>query len=302
MAPQSQCSMPATMDRLNVIHKAIKNCIMSESEFEERLFLKYLRLLGIRRQRPSFEHLREIIKAQVSKIPFENISKLFYKKRLNLKYLIDFELYLDGIEKYRFGGTCYSINFYLNQLLGWLGYDIKLCGADMKNPDVHIVNIVNIENHEFLVDTGYASPFLEPLPLYLLNDYSINKGNDRYILKPKNNNNRSQIELYRNGELIHWYRVNPKARNIGEFRQVIEDSFKESATFMNALLLTRFDYDSFKVIHNMTITESYGDVSKKHSFDSIEQLVSVINESFNIPRAIVLESIDGLQMLKNAWS
>ncbi|MCD4745412.1 MAG: arylamine N-acetyltransferase [Bacteroidales bacterium] len=211
---------------------------MSESEFEERLFLRYLRLLGIQKQRPSFEYLKEIVRIQVSKIPFENISKLFLKKRLNLKHLIDFELYLDGIEKYSFGGTCYSNNFYLNQLLNWLGYDIKLCGADMKNPDVHIVNIVNIENREFLVDTGYAAPFSEPLPLDLLNDYSINMGNYRYILKPQNNNNRPQIELYRNGELIHGYRVNPQARNIGEFRQVIEDSFKESATFMNALLLT----------------------------------------------------------------
>jgi arylamine N-acetyltransferase len=172
----------------------------------------------------------------------------------------------------------------------------------MKNPDVHIVNIVNIDNREFLVDTGYAAPFSEPLPLYLLNDYPINNGNDRYILKPQNNNSRPQIELYRNEELIHGYRVNPNARNIGEFRQVIEDSFKESATFMNALLLSRFSYDNFIVIHNMTITESYGDVLKKNSLDSIEQLVSVINDRFNIPRTIVLESLDGLQMLKNGWS
>jgi len=275
---------------------------MLESKFEEKLFLRYLRLLGIQKQKPNFEYLKEIIRAQVTKIPFENISKLFFKKRLNLKHLIDFELYLDGIEKYRFGGTCYSINFYLNQLLSWLSYDIKLCGADMKNPDVHIVNIVNIENREFLVDTGYAAPFSEPLPLYLLNDYTINNRNDRYILKPQNSNSRPQIELYRNEELIHGYRVNPKARNIGEFRQVIEDSFKESATFMNALLLTRFDYDNFIVIHNMTITESYGDVLKKNSLDSIEQLVSVINDRFNIPRTIVLESLDGFQMLKNGWS
>ncbi len=275
---------------------------MLKSKFEEKLFLRYLRLLGIQKQKPNFEYLKEIVRAQVTKIPFENISKLFFKKRLNLKHLIDFELYLDGIEKYRFGGTCYSINFYLNQLLSWLSYDIKLCGADMKNPDVHIVNIVNIDNREFLVDTGYAAPFSEPLPLYLLNDYPINNGNDRYILKPQNNNSRPQIELYRNEELIHGYRVNPNARNIGEFRQVIEDSFKESATFMNALLLSRFSYDNFIVIHNMTITESYGDVLKKNSLDSIEQLVSVINDRFNIPRTIVLESLDGLQMLKNGWS
>ena len=168
-------------------------------------FFKYLKILWIQKQNPGFEYLKEIVRAQVTKIPFENVSKLFYKKRNNLEQLIDFELYLDGIEKYGFGDTCYSNNFYLNQLLSWLGYNIRLCGADMKNPDVHIVNIVNIENHEFLIDTGYASPFSEPIPLYLSNDYIINTGIDRFIIKPKDNNKQSQIELYRNGKLIHGY-------------------------------------------------------------------------------------------------
>jgi len=275
---------------------------MIESDFEERLFLKYLRLLEIHRQSPSFEYLKEIVRAQVSKIPFENISKLLFKKRLNLKQLIDFELYLDGIEKYKFGGTCYSNNFYFNQLLKWLGFDIKLCGADMKNTDVHLVNIINNDNREFLVDTGYAAPFLEPLPLDLLNDYSINSGNDRYILKPRNNNNRHQIELYRNGELIHGYKVNPRARNINEFRQVIKDSFNESSTFMNSLLITRFDSENFIIIHNMTFIESNKFVSKKNSLSSIDQLASVIDNRFGIPREIVLESIQDLQMKSDGWS
>lgn len=138
---------------------------MKVSAFDDRLFIRYLKILGIQRQKPDFEYLKNIVKAQMLKIPFENISKLFYKKRIDLDQLIDFELYLEGMEKYRFGGTCYSNNFYLNQLLEWLGYNIKLCGADMKNPDVHIVNIVNIENRDFLIDTGYAAPFLEPIPL-----------------------------------------------------------------------------------------------------------------------------------------
>ncbi len=275
---------------------------MFEPEFEEKLFLRHLRLLGIRRQRPGFEYLKEIVRVQASKIPFENISKLFFNKRLNLKHLIDFERYLDGIEKYRFGGTCYANNFYFNQLLNWLGFEIKLCGADMKSPDVHIVNIVTVDNREFLVDTGYAAPFSEPLPLGLSNDYSINMGNDHYVLKPQNNNTRPQIELYRDGALIHGYSVNPRARSIGEFRQIIEDSFKESSTFLNALLLTRFDADNFITIHNMTIIESHGNVSKKNSIDSIDQLTSVIENRFGIPGTIVLESIEGLQMWKDGWN
>lgn len=279
-----------------------KKSRMMEPKFEDRIFYKYLRLLNIGRQEPDFEYIKEIVKAHVSRIPFENISKLLFKKRFNSKHLIDFEAYLEGIERYNFGGTCYSNNFYLNQLLSWLGYDIKLCGADMKSPDVHLVNIVAIENNEFLIDTGYSAPFSEPLPLNSLNEYSIDMGNDHYVLKPQNKNGHPQIELFRNGILKHGYIVNPRSRNIDEFQQVIEDSFEESAVFMNALLLSRFDYPNFITIHNMKIIESCGVVSKEHSLVSIDELTSVIENRFGIPRAIVIESIEGLQMQKDAWN
>lgn len=275
---------------------------MIVSKIEDRLFLKYLRVLGLQRQSPSFEYLKKIISAQISKIPFENISKLLFKKRNNLKHMIDFEEYIEGLEKYGFGGTCYSNNFYLYRLLSWLGYNIRLCGADMKKPDVHLVSIVNIENHEFLIDTGYAAPFLQPIPLDLLNDYIINMGNDRFVIKPKNNKKQTRLELYRNGKLVHGYMVNPKARKIDEFQQVIKDSFKADSVFMNALLLARFHFDGFIVIHNMSIIESFGKVSKKYSIDSIEQLTFIINRYFNIPKKIVTESIDKLPMQKDAWS
>jgi len=172
----------------------------------------------------------------------------------------------------------------------------------MNNPDVHLVSIVNIENREFLIDIGYAAPFSEPIPLDLSNDYIISMGCDRFILKPQNNDKQSHLELYRNGKLIHGYRVNPMERKINEFRQVIKDSFKEGSTFMNTLLLTRFYSRSFIIIHNLSIIESSGKVSKKYSIDSIEQLTLVINKYFNIPKSIVMESIDKLQMQKNAWS
>lgn len=71
---------------------------MLDSKYEDRHFVRYLRLLGIEKQRPNLEYLLKVVKAYVLKIPFENISKLYYHLRINLKKLIDFEQYLDGIE------------------------------------------------------------------------------------------------------------------------------------------------------------------------------------------------------------
>jgi len=151
---------------------------------------------------PSLELLKKIVKAHLIKIPFENISKLYYKQQ-GSNYIPNFSQYLDDIEKYNFGGTCYANNYYLYLLLEHLGYDIKLYRADMRNPDVHLISIVKINGSEFIVDEGYAAPFLEPLPRDLLENYAITSGKEKYILKPKNDDSTSHLEQYYMGELKH---------------------------------------------------------------------------------------------------
>ena len=75
----------------------------------EELRAHYLAILGVAPRKPSLEALRELLAAHLTRIPFENISKLYYRKRLGLVNLPPIRLYLDGIDKYHFGGTCYSI-------------------------------------------------------------------------------------------------------------------------------------------------------------------------------------------------
>ena len=80
------------------------------------LFDKYLRLIGVEAAVPSYELLRRIVKAHLIKIPFENISKLLFKKQ-GMNYIPTLQTFLDGIEKHNFGGTCYTNNYYLNKNL-----------------------------------------------------------------------------------------------------------------------------------------------------------------------------------------
>ena len=62
----------------------------------------YLTILGVARREPSLEALRELLAAHLTRIPFENISKLYYRKRLGLVNLPPIQLYLDGIDKIPF--------------------------------------------------------------------------------------------------------------------------------------------------------------------------------------------------------
>ena len=266
------------------------------------LLRRYLAVLGVPQREPSLEALGELVAAHLTRIPFENISKLYNRKHRGLTSLTPIELYLDGIERYHFGGTCYSNNFHFYSLLAALGYDVKLCGADMRTPDVHLTIVVKLEGHEYLVDAGYGAPFLTPMPRDLDTDYVIRLGRERYILQPQDALGRSRLAMHRDGQPLHGYLVKPTPRKIEEFAQVIADSFRPTATFLNALLLTRFYPDRSVVIHNLTLVESQGCESVVHQLGSRDELVARIEEHFGMPRLIVAEAVSELGELEDPWS
>ena len=79
------------------------------------LLERYLRLLGVPRRPPSLDALEELVRAHAWRVPFENISKLYYKKSLGLRSLPGLGRFLDGVEEHGFGGTCYANNSYFCQ-------------------------------------------------------------------------------------------------------------------------------------------------------------------------------------------
>jgi len=275
---------------------------MSEQSISPRLFERYLQVLGIERKAPTLTALAELVEAQLTRVPFENISKLYYRKRENLRSLPGLERYLDGIERYHFGGTCYANNYYLHLLLTHLGYQVKLCGADMNNPDVHLVNLVAIDGREYVVDGGYAAPFLRPLPRDLTEDYETALGRDRYVLKPQDADGRSVLQLIRDGQLKHGYMIKPQPRSIDYFTRVIADSYSEQATFMNAVLLVRFFPDRSLAIHNFTVLESEGTRWHFRQLHGRDELAASVEEHFGIPGNITTEAISDLTDFGDAWS
>jgi len=224
----------------------------------EEVAARYLAILGVVRREPSLEALRELLAAHLTRVPFENISKLYYRKRLGLVNLPAIRLYLEGIDKYHFGGTCYSNNYYFHLLLRSLGYEAKLCASDMKTPQIHALNMIMIEGREYLADTGYAAPLLEPIPRDLTADYETILGRDRYVLRPQDADGSSRLELYRDGVLRHGYLAKPEPKTIEDFSKVIAASFSADATFLNSVLLVRFYPGRSVLIHNLTLIESDG--------------------------------------------
>ena len=181
---------------------------------EAALIERYLHLLGVTREKPGLQALSKLVFAHLTRVPFENVSKLYRWKCQGLDGLPNLPQFLDGIEQDHFGGTCYTNNFHFYSLLTALEYEVKLCSADMATPDVHMASVVRVEGRDYLVDTGYAAPFLSPIPLDLESDYLIELGRDRYVLKPQDEFGQSRLELYREGKLKHGYLLKPQPRTI----------------------------------------------------------------------------------------
>jgi len=295
MASDRQLAFSA---RASIILKGINVSFTLDPELTRR----YLGVLAVGARQPSFQALRELVAAHLTHIPFENISKLYNRKHHGLTSLTPINLYLEGIEHSHFGGTCYSNNFHFYTLLASLGYDVKLCGADMTNPDVHLVIIATVNDRRYLVDVGYGAPFLEPLPRDLDSDYVVMLGRDSYVLRPQDLSGRSRLEMFRDGQPKHGYLVKPAPRRIEEFAGVIANSFMPTATFLNAPLLVRFYPGRSVTIHNLALVESQGNESTIRQMHNRSELIAMIVEHFNMPQRIVEDVVSELGELQDVWT
>lgn len=266
------------------------------------LLSRYLDVLGVSRRAPSLEALAELTAAHLTRVPFENVSKLLRFRRGGLRGIPDLSVFLDDVDRNHLGGTCYTNNYFLYQLLRALAYDVRLCGADMANPDVHLANIVTLDGREYIVDGGYGAPFLDPLPRDLNEDLEIRLGRERYVLRPKDAEGRSRLDLYREGKPSHGYLLKPAARRIEEFFGVVERSFAPEATFMNALAIVRFRPGGSLVLHNLTLIENEGTQTRTERIATVAELPRVIEARFGIPAAIAREAIDGLPLVDDPWA
>jgi len=265
-------------------------------------FERYLSILGVEREKPSLDNLHRLVRAQLIRVPFENISKLYLKKTREASYIPSLEEHLDGIERFGFGGTCYANNPYFAHLLRHLGYEVAMCGADMSNPDVHVVSNIRLERREYLVDVGYGAPFFEPMARDLDHQHEITFGRNRYALHPQDETGQSRMDHLRDGELIHGYVVKPIPREIDHFTEVIRHSYSNQATFMNVVVVERFFSDRSIRFHNFTLTESTPASSTTTQLSDRIELVEAIEHHCGFPADIIREAIDGIALEAHIYS
>ncbi len=253
------------------------------------LHRRYLAFLGVEVGPPDLDLLRRLTRAHLERVPFENISKLWYLRTRGLRDVPDLELFVEGLERRGFGGTCYSNNPHFAGLLRALGFDVDLCGADMDSPDVHTALIVRIDGREWLVDTSYAAPLLEPFDRALGGE--VRCGEDRWVVDPPDAAGRSLMTHHRGGERRHGYLLKPEPREPAFFEPAVRDSYRPDATFMTQVLLIRSTGGGLVRIANLRRIEATEGPSSVTRLPDRAALVEAIEEDFGIAAAITREAI-----------
>jgi arylamine N-acetyltransferase len=137
-----------------------------------RLFLGHL---GLGRRTAGPEFLQDLALG-FARLPYENISKIIKSAEAEAsggvkppgadgplegtKHLdalrLPLEVAEDHIER-GFGGTCFSLTFFLERVLKSLGFDAYKVMADMNSgPNVHCLVVVNEGGKHHMLDPGYA--------------------------------------------------------------------------------------------------------------------------------------------------
>ena len=262
------------------------------------IFNRYLNILGVERTEPVWDKLAEITSAHLVTIPFENVSKIYQVYIQQNRKFSDLKEYLDTIENNQLGGTCFTNNYFLNLLLIHLGFQARICSANISvpgaRPDSHMVNVVQIDGREVVVDVGYGAPFWHPFYCDSKSDVEQIFASDKYVLKPKDKDGNSKLDVYHKDQIVHGYLLKSQPKTLHDFKEVIEFSYSDKGTFLNRLVFVKFYQGTYVALRNNKLTETTQESSKVTTLHSRQEIINVLQMNFSINAEIACAVIDVL--------
>ncbi len=259
-------------------------------------YKRYFRLLGIEDLPSGLEGLRTLVRRHLAIVPFENVSKLLLCDRAPSGHITSLPEFLDGIEFSDLGGTCYTNNPFLTDLLRALGYDAELLGADMSRPNVHTCIRARIGSVAYHIDVGFGAPFREPLRLDRL-PVKIEEGTNRYLLETDPGSSGLRLRMLSGEDPGPAYVVHAPARPREFFNRVVLDSFAPASTFMNCLRISRvFEAHSLDLIDRTLYRHEAGKTAIAH-LESLKELQAAVKDQFGMPRCPIEHAVAILERL-----
>lgn len=265
------------------------------------LIQRYLQILDLPYRKPTYDYLAEIMTAHLSTFAFENISKLLYFREHREKgyHHPSLQEFLDGYEKYHFGGMCFVANAYLLTLLKGLGFQ----GYHVKLGQGHMAIIIQLEGERVYVDCGAAAPFFRPVRFETDLDNQSRFGDDVVEIRP----DPEEPGLYRYTRYIKgeptgplWEFYPDQRRDLSDFKENIIASYVPGATFMKILRCQLWQPEQQRSVslanNRFSIRHLDGRVETRELL-SVEEIEEVMAKYFQLPKLPVREAIPVLESL-----
>ena len=238
------------------------------------------------------EFINQIL-THFSKIPYENISKIIkWQRYFNCPSAIRLpDEVMEGYARQHFGGTCFSLTFFLQTLLSYHGFVCYPVMADMRwGNNVHCALILVYKGNKYLMDPGYLLNQLLDLdssnPRIFLTEHS----GVELIYHPET----QFFEVYTfNREKSTWrYRFKdiPTAPDI--FLDFWLSSFKWNS--MHGLCLTKTEKGRLLYIHKYFMRETTFEGKTNYNIKNNYQ--RTIQKHFGIDTEMVEEALSALKV------
>ena len=243
----------------------------------------YLRHLGLGRRPPNLEYLREIVAAQLARVPYENFSKLI-RFKIEGASIPNFDEYIDQMIKRDFGGTCFAQNIHLNRLLGDVGFDSRMVAIAREGEVSHVSLRVRIGGDNYLVDTGIMSSVAGPFRINPKDAFDTQVGDQRFVFAPSEDRENYSLEIFRNGEMIRRFESSPERFTSRQLEEGIKKTFAPGATFMTTLVAHRAYANHSVGIWNRQLYRIEGANVIKRELKSFEELASAFRKDLALPK------------------
>ncbi len=255
----------------------------------------YLEFLGLSPEPPSLDFLGRLLRAHLHRIPFENISKLWYFRRLaELGWSVPPpEIWTESVRRRNFGGTCFTINSNLYRALLELGYDARLMRVAGGG---HLSVGVRLEGRLHLVDPGLGAPLFAPVDLS--RDTSVDWcGRGMRIYPMRNEPGAYHMDHYSDGKRKLAWTFSTLPEPLSQFGPNIDNSYSPTGYFMVYMTCSLYSAnpDRNLSLANSAFTVRHADGRKIVTvLDSVEDIETVLREEFRLPGLPVREAIETL--------
>ena len=245
----------------------------------------------------TLDQISEIAR-KFSALPYENLSKIlnFYRFGDAEHFRMPDELFEDH-QRHRLGGTCFSLTYFLLEILTYAGYDCAPILGDMKwGENVHSAVIVELDNRTYLVDPGYL--IHKPLPLSRDTRTRFLTEHSGIEIRFDHESEKYNLYTFRHGNFIWRYRFSEEPVDMSSFAKHWGESFYKPS--MHGIVLTKASQEEMIYIHNdfMKIT-SAEKVQRAKSRDTIEKAIA---EEFGISLDILEEARMALKVNRSRES